>query len=78
MNGNGAVDVVPGDVAPQLCDEIRAENRRKWYVPSGLFSWLWCWGCVTFTKGNQEQMCGSVVACPQVVARYRRQSRLGD
>ncbi|MBS1251028.1 MAG: hypothetical protein MAG451_00057 [Anaerolineales bacterium] len=78
MNGEGTVNAVPGDVALQLCAEIREENRRRWYTPSALFSRLWCWGCRTFTKGNREQMCGSVVACPQVVARYRRPAGPAD
>lgn len=78
MNGKGTVNAVPGDVALKLCAEIREESRQRWYTPSGLFSALWCWGCTTSTRGNAEQMCGSVVACPQVVARYRRQSGLVD
>lgn len=67
MNANQPPPAVPLDVALQICAQIRAENQRKPYT---IVAPLWCWGCVTFTGGTPEKMCGGVVACPQVVKRY--------
>lgn len=67
MNTNPSVQVVPLDVAMQICAQIRAEHRRKPYT---IVSPLWCWGCIFFTGGMPEKMCGGVVACPQVLKRY--------
>lgn len=71
MTSNPTVEAVPQELAFAICADLRQENRRKWYriVPR-----LWCWGCVTFTGGQAEKMCGGVVSCPQVLARYRDQS----
>ncbi len=49
------MDAIPKDAAWQLCNEIRAENRGKWYR----FAWWQCWGCTKFTKGNPDRMCFS-------------------
>ena len=59
---------VPVEAATQICSELRQSSLRKLH----LISALWCWGCTTFTKGETASMCGGVVACPQVVARYER------
>ena len=72
MQGADSVTSVPRDAALRLCEEIRQEGRRKWYTWS---AW-WCWGCVTFTQGDPAKMCGAIVACPQVVERSARQSKL--
>lgn len=59
-----ATQAVPPDVAARLCREIQ-ESRRIW-----LFSQ--CWGCVKFSKGDPRKMCGEIVNCNLVQARYRR------
>jgi|OpeIllAssembly_1097287.scaffolds.fasta_scaffold1394588_2 hypothetical protein len=69
MTNARTIESVPQDIAYPICEALR---RRPWYTMSG----LWCWGCTTFTGGEPAQRCGAVVACPQVVARYRlEQSR---
>jgi len=66
-------DAIPRDVAFRLCEEIREENRGRWYRWT---AWM-CWGCTTFSKGDLEKMCvGSQPdyrGCIQVDARYDRQ-----
>jgi hypothetical protein len=47
------MEAIPKDVALSLCREIREEIRGKWYR----FTWLQCWGCMTFSKGNIDKMC---------------------
>ena len=63
-------DVIPKDVAFRLCEEIREENRGKWYRWT---AWM-CWGCTTFTKGDVHKMCvgsqPSCRGCVQVNARF--------
>lgn len=49
------MDTIPRDMALQLCNEIREENRGKWYS----FAWVQCWGCTKFSKGNPDKMCFS-------------------
>ncbi len=44
---------IPKDQALAICEEIRAENRRKWYT----YQAWWCWGCTTFTKGDSDKRC---------------------
>ncbi len=61
-----AAESLPPDVAYPLCEQIR---RSPIYTVAG----LWCWGCMTFTGGDPAKRCGAVVACPQVLARYRKQ-----
>ena len=46
-------DTIPKDVAFRLCEEIREENRGRWYSPA---RWQ-CWGCTKFTKGDPDKMC---------------------
>lgn len=73
MKETNSVDAIPKDVALRLCEEIREENRGKWYRWT---AW-WCWGCETFCKGDPEKMCVSnrpgYRGCMQVNARYARQ-----
>ncbi len=45
---------IPEDVAVRLCDEIQAENLKKWAFS---YKRMWCWGCRTFTKGRPDKMC---------------------
>lgn len=63
---------IPEDVARQLCDEIRSDNRGKWWRWT---AW-WCWGCATFTKGDAAKMCWygppQNRGCSQVNQRYER------
>ena len=47
------MEAIPRDIAWQLCNRIREENRGKWYS----LGWWQCWGCVTFSKGDPEKMC---------------------
>jgi hypothetical protein len=67
MTDSASTTIVPRDEAMHICAELQAEHRRAWYKPA-----LWqCWGCARFSKGDPAKMCGSVVACNLVVARYR-------
>ncbi len=36
-----------------ICDQLRAVNRGKWYT----YQTWWCWGCMTFTKGEPAKRC---------------------
>lgn len=67
------VDAIPKDVAQRLCEEIRKDNRGKWYRWT---AW-WCWGCETFCQDDPERMCFSSHSdyrgCAQINARYARQ-----
>jgi hypothetical protein len=69
-----ATTVVPKEVALKLCADIRAENRRR---PLSIAAGQ-CWGCVKFSKGDKAKMCGGIVGCNLVVARYARESRQRD
>lgn len=68
---------IPREVAVDLCGQIRAENRRKWYTAAGMM----CRGCWTFSKGDPAKMCFSSTpenrGCYQVNARFDRQMRGG-
>lgn len=59
---------VPEEIALQICAELQEESRRQWYNP---MSWQ-CWGCMRFSNDDRERMCGCVVECNRVVARYTR------
>jgi hypothetical protein len=63
---------IPEDVARQLCQEIRDDNRGKWYRWT---AW-WCWGCERFSGGDPARMCydnhPQRRGCAQVNARYDR------
>ncbi len=62
------VTTVPPEVAERICQDIRA--ARRWYHLA-----LWqCWGCVRFSGGDPQKMCGAIVGCNLVVSRYRKQS----
>ena len=59
---------VPHEIALKLCDEIRAENKRK-----RLSFWkLQCWGCYKWAKGDIEKLCLSREGgCNLVNKRYK-------
>ncbi len=64
------MEAIPKDQSLAICEEIRAENRGKWYTYTG----LWCWGCATFTKGDPAKRCFAATAdnrgCAQVNQRF--------
>jgi hypothetical protein len=68
---------IPYDVASRLCEEIRAEQRGKWYRWT---AW-WCWGCERFTQGDPAKMCFANDpqnrGCAQVNARYEGEEQSG-
>jgi len=74
MNQTESPRAVPAEAAAKICDDLRSNSLRRLHVVSA----LWCWGCATFTKGDAASMCGGVVACPQVVARYVRSMLASD
>jgi len=47
------MNAIPGEIAGRLCQQIREENRGRWYNPG---RWQ-CWGCVKFSKGDVKKMC---------------------
>jgi hypothetical protein len=57
-------------IALELCEEVRRDNRGKWYT----FNGMWCWGCATFSRGDPKKMCFSNSpdhrGCAQVNRRY--------
>ncbi len=58
---------IPHEVTLKLCNEIRAENKRKRFSVSK----LQCWGCYKFTKGDTAKMClSSKQGCNLVNSRY--------
>jgi hypothetical protein len=61
---------IPYDTAAELCEQIRQANQGKWYT----FNGMWCWGCVTFTKGEVSKRCFNNTpdcrGCTQVTRRY--------
>ena len=59
---------IPRELALKLCDEIRAENQRKWFS-----IWrLQCWGCYKWAKGDAEKMClSSEGGCNLINNRYK-------
>ena len=75
MEDSNTANAIPREVALQLCEEIREENRGRWFRWK---AWM-CWGCTTFTKGDVDKRCvGSQPdyrGCLQVNARYDRQLR---
>jgi hypothetical protein len=61
---------IPREVALKLCDEIRAENKGKWFS----LGRLQCWGCYPFAKGNPEKLClSSKEGCNLINQRYKLQ-----
>ena len=59
---------IPRDTALKLCDEIRVENKQRWFS-----IWrLQCFFCYKFAKGDVEKLCiSSEQGCPQVNKRYK-------
>ena len=63
---------IPREVALKLCNEIRAENKQKWFS----LGRLQCWGCYKWAKGDAERMCrSSERGCNQVNNRYKLRKR---
>lgn len=66
---------IPATIARQLCLEISAANRGRWYT----FNGLWCWGCARFS-GDVTRRCFASRpdnrGCAQVNARFERLSRI--
>jgi len=61
---------IPREVALKLCDEIRSENKQKWFS----FGRLQCWGCYKWAKGGTEKLClSSEGGCNLVNKRYKLQ-----
>jgi hypothetical protein len=64
-----AGEAIAADVALELCEQIREENRPKWYSSN---HW-WCWGCTKFSK-SAEQRCFANAegnrGCAQVDKRF--------
>lgn len=58
------MDALPMDLAVRLCKEVQDHQPIKIFTQ--------CWGCVTFSKGDPARMCGEIVACNLVLARYRK------
>jgi len=58
------------NIAMELCEQVRRDNRGKWYTWNGLK----CLGCATFARGNAQKMRFSRSpdnrGCSQVNARY--------
>lgn len=63
---------IPGDVALQICAQIREERRRHPWS----FAALQCWGCLKFSNGDPAKMClnsrPGYRGCGLVNARYDR------
>jgi len=64
------MEAIPREVAFKLCEQIREENRGKWYS----FYRMWCWGCYRFSRGDPAKLCFSnhpdYRGCTQVNKRY--------
>lgn len=69
-----ALEAIPRETALRLCEEIRAENRGRWWTVNG----MWCWGCARFS-GEPDRRCWANApgnrGCAQVNARYDREVR---
>jgi hypothetical protein len=70
MTTDAMAGAIPDDVARQLCDEIRNDNRGKWWRWT---AW-WCWGCDKASKGDPAKRCWYGPprnrGCAQVNQRY--------
>jgi len=61
---------IPREVALKLCNEIRSENKQKWFS----LGWLQCWGCYKWAKGDAEKLClSSEQGCNLINKRYKLQ-----
>ncbi len=59
---------VPREIALKLCDEIRSENKQKWFS----LGRLQCWGCYKWAKGDAAKLClSSEGGCNLVNKRYK-------
>ena len=59
---------IPREIALKLCDEIRSENKQRWFP----IRRLQCFFCYKFAKGNVEKLClSSEQGCIQVNKRYK-------
>jgi len=58
----------PREVALKLCDEIRAENKQRWFS-----IWrLQCFFCYKWAKGDAEKLClSSEQGCNLINKRYK-------
>ena len=69
-SGGGIAGDILREVALKLCQQVREENRGRWYS----FYFWWCWGCSKFSKGNPGKLCFSSRTdnrgCCQVNKRY--------
>ncbi len=69
-SGGGKAGNIPKEVALKLCQQVREENRGRWY---SFFFW-WCWGCSLFSRGDPGKLCFSSRkdnrGCRQVNKRY--------
>lgn len=68
------MEALPEETALVLCSKIRRKHRRKLLSAA---RWQ-CWGCTTFSKGDQAKMCGGVVSCNLVLDAYRRSRARGS
>lgn len=64
------MESVPQPLASQLCRQAQDNQIIKVFTQ--------CWGCVRFSKGDPAKMCGGIVACNLVLARYHKLKRKGD
>jgi hypothetical protein len=63
---------IPREAALKLCEEIRAENKQKWFS----LGRLQCWACYTWARGDVEKLClSSEGGCNLVNKRYKLQQR---
>jgi hypothetical protein len=69
-SGGGEAGNIPKEGALRLCQQVREENRGRWYS----FYFWWCWGCYLFSRGNPDKLCFSNRTnnrgCCQVNKRY--------
>ncbi len=63
-------NAIPNDVALRMCEEIRKQNRGRWYS----FYGVWCYMCNKVSKNDTTKLCfhGSPDnrGCSQVNNRY--------
>jgi len=69
-SGGGETGDIPKEIALSICQQVREENRGRWYS----FYFWWCWGCNLFSKGDPGKLCFSSRidnrGCGQVNKRY--------
>ena len=47
------MNAISEEQALSICEQIQAKNRGKWFT----YQAWWCWGCITFTKGDLKKRC---------------------